>query len=470
MILQEGSKYWLELLEKQAALLVDSMQWDPSERTNTIWTFISRHAVNSLIDTCSDMPWKWSGVCKNKNINNKQLKAAFNKYWCWQGIQQYLTTDQRLWRLWYDLHMRARKWSDETRFNIFMKSIALWLYHKSDSKPLLKEKCKNILETKWFTFTDDYDIVAAYSDFKNMIGENDFDHFCKYLHCRLESNMVLNLETIKKYNHWNWRELSMNPNITPQFIAENMDKPWNCGIISSVITWDIYTRFPDNDWFWMELSRNPNITMAIIEENPDKPWNLLCVCENPNVTWEFIESHLDKPISPYFNKILRDHPPFWNSVMSSHTLATLDIIVRYIDKPWCWGSISAYNPNITWEIVRNNMDKPWRWDMLILNPNITLEDIEANKHLLSISEIYKRQDLNIDFVIRNNIKIPENKKDELYMINVSVDEEVAQHILRFRSARKIQRAWLQAYYNPDYMVCQKRIAREFCDLAKSTSL
>ena len=50
---------------------------------------------------------------------------------------------------------------------------------------------------------------------------------------------------------WNWCGLSMNPNVTTEYVTNNPDKPW--------------------DWYW--LSRNPNITMEDVTNNPDKPWN-----------------------------------------------------------------------------------------------------------------------------------------------------------------------------------------------------
>jgi len=80
---------------------------------------------------------------------------------------------------------------------------------------------------------------------------------------------------IEKYpdKPWNWRGISLNPNITWKFIETNQDKPWN----------------------WSYLSSNPNITMEIIEANPNKLWDWACISMNPNITWEIIEANPDKP-------------------------------------------------------------------------------------------------------------------------------------------------------------------------------
>ena len=71
------------------------------------------------------------------------------------------------------------------------------------------------------------------------------------------------MEIIEKYRgtiigilgDWNWEYISMNPNITMEFIEKYPEKPW--------------------DWDW--ISGNPNITMEIIEKHPEKPWNWDCI-------------------------------------------------------------------------------------------------------------------------------------------------------------------------------------------------
>ena len=45
---------------------------------------------------------------------------------------------------------------------------------------------------------------------------------------------------------------------------------------------------------WERISRNPNITMDIIEKYLDKPWNWYGVSCNSNITMDIIEKYLDK--------------------------------------------------------------------------------------------------------------------------------------------------------------------------------
>ena len=50
---------------------------------------------------------------------------------------------------------------------------------------------------------------------------------------------------------WDWPNLSLNKNITIQYILSR----------------------PDKQWDWACLSRYANITIKDVLNNPDKPWN-----------------------------------------------------------------------------------------------------------------------------------------------------------------------------------------------------
>jgi hypothetical protein len=75
---------------------------------------------------------------------------------------------------------------------------------------------------------------------------------------------------------WNWKSLSLNPNITWIFINNNLFvnklrlKPWN----------------------WDKISQNPNITWNIINNNLNIPWNWKSLSKNINITWNFIINNL----------------------------------------------------------------------------------------------------------------------------------------------------------------------------------
>ena len=60
---------------------------------------------------------------------------------------------------------------------------------------------------------------------------------------------------------------------------------------------DFILKHEDKPWDWGEcgISMNPNLTMEWIEKYPDKPWNWNGICRNRNLTLEWIEKYPDKP-------------------------------------------------------------------------------------------------------------------------------------------------------------------------------
>ena len=53
-------------------------------------------------------------------------------------------------------------------------------------------------------------------------------------------------------------------------------------------------KYPDKHWNFNNISHNPNITMEIIEKYPEKPWDWDGISMNPNITMEMIEKNINK--------------------------------------------------------------------------------------------------------------------------------------------------------------------------------
>lgn len=188
--------------------------------------------------------------------------------------------------------------------------------------------------------------------------------------------MVVKNTLIKLLNqfpnvNWDWYELSYNPNITFDFVKENLNKKWNWTRLSSnpSITQEDIQSNPDMAWEWQGIAENPNITLEFIKENIDRltqadecnEWR--GISSNPNITIEFIKENINKP---------------WNWLeLSRNPCITLDIIIKNPDIPWNWYGISC-NSNITMDMIKENPDKPWIWFAISMNPNITWDFIRSN--------------------------------------------------------------------------------------------
>ena len=141
----------------------------------------------------------------------------------------------------------------------------------------------------------------------------------------------------------------------------------------------------------------------IVKDNPDKEWYYIWLSENPNITWEIVKNNLDIK--------------------------------------WDYESLSG-NPNITWEIVKNNPDKKWNYGYLSQNPNITWEIVRDNPD--------KLWDWN---GISSNSKVFKLPEQNLHT-----------HIKEYISCNRIKRAWHHCNNDPSYLVCRRRLLREYENL------
>ena len=125
--------------------------------------------------------------------------------------------------------------------------------------------------------------------------------------------------------------------------------------------------------------------------------------------------------SKAINKHIRDKLSLENSKWDWHCLSknkhiTWEIVKNNITGPWDWCSFCT-NKNITWDIVKKNIDRPWDWIGLSRNENVLL----------------------------------------------SLDEKM--NIVRMhRAASVIQGVWRMVVSNPNYLVCKKRLLREYASL------
>ena len=100
---------------------------------------------------------------------------------------------------------------------------------------------------------------------------------------------------------WNWRTLSINPNLTWEFIEANLDKDWNWERLSEndSLTWDIVRANLYKPWDWQYLSRNPMIKhkKTFIEE-------LRLKIIKSNIIKRYWRNYSCNPIYPFAQKMI----------------------------------------------------------------------------------------------------------------------------------------------------------------------
>ena len=210
---------------------------------------------------------------------------------------------------------------------------------------------------------------------------------------------------------------------------------------------DVFMKNKQNaSWFY--ISKHVEIKWEVILNNPELPWDWCGFSCNPNITIEIIKENLDKPFD-------------WQYI-SENKAITLEIIVNNPELPWDW-DFATFNPNITWKIITENPDKPWNFRSIsYCNKSIRCQNIIVNpdKDLIIMS-----QNSNITLqIIEDN---PDKPWDLLYfsknqnIFKCTPTKNVIKSISKWHAANVIKRRWFKCITDPAYMICRKRLMREF---------
>ena len=87
--------------------------------------------------------------------------------------------------------------------------------------------------------------------------------------------------------NWDWNAMSLNPNLTIDFIKENIHQNWNKTYISKHknITMDFISTI-DHPYFF--TSYNPNITYKFMAANPTSHYNWMALSHNKSLTTDIV--------------------------------------------------------------------------------------------------------------------------------------------------------------------------------------
>lgn len=153
--------------------------------------------------------------------------------------------------------------------------------------------------------------------------------------------------------------------------------------------------------------------MADVLAHPDKSWDWKGLWRKPTITIAGVLALQDGVLA------LHDKPWVWYALAINPAIS-IDDVLAHLDKPWKsesgWQGLSQ-NTSITWVDVREHLEKPWHWFSIGSNPGLF-------KHPPAL---------------------------------------LARKCAEVHAAIRIQRAWSQATYDPDYMMCIERNKRA-CNL------
>ena len=191
-----------------------------------------------------------------------------------------------------------------------------------------------------------------------------------------------------------------------------MDKHWDWWNIfanvsvdaEQLLSWD---NGPDPDYYIHSgLSENKSLTRELVNAYPNKRWDVVRLLHNKIKTLEELSCHFD-------NRNCNA-----NVMISMVPHLQLDEILKYTNINWYWTYLSEFLDSITIEQIEAHPELPWDWNSIGRNPR-----------LLEVSD--------------------------------KECEEAARALL---SANKIKRQFKRALTDPSFIMCRKRLQREFFEM------
>jgi hypothetical protein len=404
---------------------------DRLNNPDNLWCYenvsLNHNLDMNLIDT--DISWDYKQLSKNPGLTIEYILKQKDRQWNWNYISQYgnITFEIIINNLNYPWNFKYVGINKNITWDIILNNPEYpwdWTF-LSHFKPLT-----------WSIIKQNIDLYKSKLNWDGMGCNFDFEildnlglsvpwNFYNLSYC----NSNINWDIVIKYKDqdWNWDYLSNCEKIDWNIIVDNLDQAWNWNHISFNLKITSQVLSTNHNWNWHHLSYNNSITDEILLDHPDKPWDYACLSSSRNnISKEFVLNNPDKPwdydLLAYNNNIIiKDKITDW-SMLSQNLDLSFEFIKKNIDKfirsgNWFFLSI---NNNLTYELLNNNRNLPWNWGALSVNDNML------------------------------DIEVEYNKKTRLYL-----------------AAYKIQQYWLRAYYNPEYLICQRRLYNEFENLTSN---
>jgi len=183
----------------------------------------------------------------------------------------------------------------------------------------------------------------------------------------------------------------------------------------------IILAYPDKDWDFKWLSMNPNISLKFITNNPQFKWSYYYMSSHPRLTVDFIKENENKK---------------WDMrKLSANKYLSIEFILNEINSKYWSKTKLSNNKTLTIEIIKKYLYIDWHWHNLTLNSCISVADISCNLHLpwgiqyilytiywpdcinSKINKCLKEQ---VEYINKKSIEVP-NNIETLYYENDTFD-------------------------------------------------
>ena len=291
------------------------------------------------------------------------------------------------------------------------------------------------------------------------------------------------------YLPWDVGALSLNENINLEIVMSHPDIGWSWPDLSvnrGIPIQEIVSH-KELDWAWISVSYREDLTLKIVLENPEIEWDMRGVATLARMTEAELEEHPELDLKIYdlvcnqslslgylLDKAEREHGGDIQTLCDIFYSACstredeVDEVMRYSEKEyfnyffvsrlskltfndlqrlghcvnWDWRQLS-WGEGIIFSDILENLHLPWEWGHVIVNPNLTWDDIICFNEQYSFLAVW-----NVSTYIQN---------DMTHERNTFFQNLYREHMAAFR----IQCYFRKAYYEPKYAICKRRLNREY---------
>lgn len=250
------------------------------------------------------------------------------------------------------------------------------------------------------------------------INSDELSIFSMYM-SRDNMNIIENVKRMPDFP-WNWECISINPNITEEFVVEYKGCPWNFDSLSSnkAISIEFILKTMD-DYPWSKsMASNPNLNkdnlFKIFDESEVRSYSYQ-LTPNLGIDLRFILSTL--------------HLGWHHIYINQRSDLTGEIIEQFPDFDWRWPII-----------CKHSADKKY----ITSHPKFYRDLFQRYNKTSIIDEVMH---LEPRFVLRNE--------------RVGSIDEIVEFMRKKKAVKIIETAFLQAYWSTEYKLGRKRLMAEY---------
>lgn len=265
---------------------------------------------------------------------------------------------------------------------------------------------------------------------------------------------------------WDWKELSMHPNLNQQVLEEFRDEPWDTYLLSIhpnfTFGW-IDVLSPDNaNWDWWYLS--DHATISDVCKHRHRPWDWTALTLSDKICDDDMMKHPDFP---------------WDFNMLGYTIVGYNElrILRFYRNRFHNENWHDFTRHSSWSVIKANLDIPWMTVSIPFKPGdiSSIDDIGIIEYFMDEGKPLDWEKISLAStidIVRSHMHLPwvwkwvpsmdwSRYPDLPWDLNVVALEQTSEMVRRWVAAKTIQKKWKLCVSDPSHPVCIRRLKYEF---------